>query len=428
MALWMKKEDGTLVDVSGGGGGGTFDGEHVPTGDPTDPATLDIVDEGQLLWDGVESDGGSGAKFISETVVVPANPGVSYSSVEVTFPEPFDALPNITLTVQSGSAVYAEAANTTTTGFECIVRSTSALNRDAADVSDRAINRDYSVWYQATDDSTISRFGGGSGGGSEPHDHAEYAPVEHDHAEYAPVEHDHAEYAPVEHDHDEYVDSPPAPTSGNGLVWDGSTWVDEKLLRADGSNTFDGAKLLVPADFAIESQTGTPRSLEFDSEGSTRMSVNGIPYMEWSGLAVRVTAEHGIRSSHLGQYTSTMGVSTANRVTDYGQYTYDGTSSTGYGPSISFSGTFTGNPIVVATVQENTAGANRGYYVKINNLSTTSVRFRHYAVDGFWGDGTSATVHWIAMGIRATGTREHDELESTDFATGVVEPEELEGA
>ena len=51
MALWMKKEDGTLVDVSGGGGG-TFDGEHVPTGDPTDPATLDIVDEGQLLFDG----------------------------------------------------------------------------------------------------------------------------------------------------------------------------------------------------------------------------------------------------------------------------------------------------------------------------------------------------------------------------------------
>jgi hypothetical protein len=185
MALGMKKEDGTLVDVSGGGGG-TFDGEHVPTGDPTDPATLDIVDEGQLLWDGVESDGGSGAKFISETVVVPANPGVSYSSVEVTFPEPFDALPNITLTAQSGSAVYAEAANTTTTGFECIVRSTSALNRDAADVSDRAINRDYSVWYQATDDSTISRFGGGSGGGSEPHDHAEYAPVEHDHDDYMP--------------------------------------------------------------------------------------------------------------------------------------------------------------------------------------------------------------------------------------------------
>ena len=37
MALWLKQDDGTLVEVSGGGGG-TFDGEHVPTGDPSDPA------------------------------------------------------------------------------------------------------------------------------------------------------------------------------------------------------------------------------------------------------------------------------------------------------------------------------------------------------------------------------------------------------
>ena len=302
MALWMKKEDGTLVEVSGGGGG-TFDGEHVPTGDPTDPATLDIVDEGQLLFDGVESDGSDGGP------------------------------------------------------------------------------------------------------------------------------HNHDEFAPVAHDHDEYVDSPPAPATGNGLVWDGSTWVDEKLLRADGSNTFDGAKLLVPADFAIESQTGTPRSLEFDSAGVTRMSVGGVSYMQWASSQVQVTAENGLRSSHLGQYTSTMEPSTTNRVTDYGKYTYDGTSSTGYGPSISFKGTFTGAPIVVATVEESFAGSQAGYYVKINNLSSMSVRFRHYMVDGFWGDGTSATVHWIAMGIRATGTREHDELESTDdVATGVVEPEELEGA
>ena len=56
MALWMKKEDGTLVEVSGGGG--SFEGEHVLTGDPTDPAVIDLVDEGQLLFDGVE--GGSG--------------------------------------------------------------------------------------------------------------------------------------------------------------------------------------------------------------------------------------------------------------------------------------------------------------------------------------------------------------------------------
>jgi hypothetical protein len=140
---------------------------------------FEALDVGQLLYDGVEdAGGGSGAKFISESVVVPANPGVSYSSVGVTFPEPFDAIPNITMTVQSGSAVYAEAESTTATGFTCVVRSTSALTRDAGDVSDRAIDRDYSVWYQATDDSTISRFGGSGGGGDAgPHDH-DYLPLE----------------------------------------------------------------------------------------------------------------------------------------------------------------------------------------------------------------------------------------------------------
>ena len=56
MALWLKQEDGTLVEVSGGGGG-SFDGEHVPTGDPTDPAMFEALDVGQLLYDGVESDG-----------------------------------------------------------------------------------------------------------------------------------------------------------------------------------------------------------------------------------------------------------------------------------------------------------------------------------------------------------------------------------
>ncbi len=58
MGLWLKQGD-DLVPVGGGGGGGSFDGEHVLTGDPNDPASLDIVDEGQLLFDGVEG-GGSG--------------------------------------------------------------------------------------------------------------------------------------------------------------------------------------------------------------------------------------------------------------------------------------------------------------------------------------------------------------------------------
>ena len=60
MGLWLKQDDGTLVEVSGGGGGGTFDGDHVLTGDPSDPAVVESVDEGQLLYDGVESDGSGG--------------------------------------------------------------------------------------------------------------------------------------------------------------------------------------------------------------------------------------------------------------------------------------------------------------------------------------------------------------------------------
>jgi hypothetical protein len=42
---------------SGGSGGGSFDGEHVPTGDPTDPAMFEALDVGQLLYDGVEDTG-----------------------------------------------------------------------------------------------------------------------------------------------------------------------------------------------------------------------------------------------------------------------------------------------------------------------------------------------------------------------------------
>jgi len=60
MGLWLKQDDGSLVEVSGGGGGGSFDGEHVLTGDPSDPAVVESVAEGQLLYDGVESDGSGG--------------------------------------------------------------------------------------------------------------------------------------------------------------------------------------------------------------------------------------------------------------------------------------------------------------------------------------------------------------------------------
>jgi hypothetical protein len=55
MALWLKQEDGTLVEVSGGGGG-SFDGEHVLTGDPDSPPEGWAV--GQLLYDGLEDAAG----------------------------------------------------------------------------------------------------------------------------------------------------------------------------------------------------------------------------------------------------------------------------------------------------------------------------------------------------------------------------------
>lgn len=54
MGLWLKQGD-DLVPVASGGGG-SFDGDHVLTGDPLNPpAELQV---GQLLYDGVEGTGG----------------------------------------------------------------------------------------------------------------------------------------------------------------------------------------------------------------------------------------------------------------------------------------------------------------------------------------------------------------------------------
>jgi len=55
VGLWLKNEDG-FVPVSGGGGGGSFDGEHVLTGDPDSPPEGWAV--GQLLYDGLEDAAG----------------------------------------------------------------------------------------------------------------------------------------------------------------------------------------------------------------------------------------------------------------------------------------------------------------------------------------------------------------------------------
>ena len=82
---------------------------------------------------------------------------------------------------------------------------------------------------------------------------------------------------------------------------------------------------------------------------------------------------------------------------------YLGNSTTGYGPFYTFPAAFTAPPIIVATVKNSLAASTAGYYVKINDLSATGVRFRHYDTDGFWYDAVpvAADVHWIAFGTLA---------------------------
>jgi hypothetical protein len=59
MGLWIKNDDGSIEKVAGsGGGGGSFDGEHVLTGDVDNPP--EELDVGQLMWDGVEGGSGGG--------------------------------------------------------------------------------------------------------------------------------------------------------------------------------------------------------------------------------------------------------------------------------------------------------------------------------------------------------------------------------
>ena len=59
MGLWIKNDDGSIEKVAGsGGGGGSFEGEHVLTGDVANPPEDLAV--GQLMWDGVEGGSGGG--------------------------------------------------------------------------------------------------------------------------------------------------------------------------------------------------------------------------------------------------------------------------------------------------------------------------------------------------------------------------------
>ena len=58
MGLWIKNADGT-IERAAGGGGGSFEGEHVLTGDVDNPPEDLAV--GQLMWDGVEGGSGGGS-------------------------------------------------------------------------------------------------------------------------------------------------------------------------------------------------------------------------------------------------------------------------------------------------------------------------------------------------------------------------------
>jgi len=88
-----------------------------------------------------------------------------------------------------------------------------------------------------------------------------------------------------------------------------------------------------------------------------------------------------------------------NRV-ESGTYDWDTDVSSGYGPSITFTHSFSAPPVVTATVENPTGSSVGGYYVKIIEVSSTAVRFRHYNTSGFWGDAAtnSGVVHWIAAG------------------------------
>ena len=82
--LW--NEAGAIVWIEGYGGGdggtGTFDGDHVLTGDPLDPPA-DLA-AGQLLWDGVEGgSGGGGAAGPHDHDYLPLEGGVVTGDLQV---------------------------------------------------------------------------------------------------------------------------------------------------------------------------------------------------------------------------------------------------------------------------------------------------------------------------------------------------------
>lgn len=117
MSLWLKRDDGTLVPVGGSGGG--FDGEHVLTGDPAaPPAELEV---GQLLWDGVGSEGGPSLMVQYGEYFYDGASGTGYGP-NIVFPKAFAVVPSMTATVQDATSAsvagyYVKIAEQSATSF-----------------------------------------------------------------------------------------------------------------------------------------------------------------------------------------------------------------------------------------------------------------------------------------------------------------------
>ena len=113
MGLWLKQEDGTLVEVGGGGGGGgSFDGEHVLTGDPGSPPEGWAA--GQLLYDGVEDAADSSGPHDHDDYALVEHDHDEYALVEHDhneFTHDHDYLPLAGGKLDSGAQITARGTN-----------------------------------------------------------------------------------------------------------------------------------------------------------------------------------------------------------------------------------------------------------------------------------------------------------------------------
>ena len=121
MALWIKNDDGSIEKVAGsGGGGGSFEGEHVLTGDVDNPPEDLAV--GQLMWDGVEGGSGggdAGPHDHDEFAPVEHDHATETISPEIVnirqgpFPENLVGMPELAMYDRTGSIQMSNRSNAT---------------------------------------------------------------------------------------------------------------------------------------------------------------------------------------------------------------------------------------------------------------------------------------------------------------------------